>query len=414
MVSLKLKTSTEAEPNFLSLPWTVELDSWPDELAVRLPRGRHRHVVRFIEHEGNYFACKELSADLADREYRLLEHLREVGMPVVRLVGVAHDRVDDQGEPLDSVLITKHLPYSLPYLHLFAESSAPGRHHELISALAILLVRLHLIGFYWGDCSLGNALFRRDAGALVAYVVDTETSELHETLSDGQRRHDIDIAAENILGGLCELEAMDKLGEGVDPIEVVEQLRVRYEELWVELTGSERLGAEELWRVRGRLERLNELGFDTTEIELVDTGDGTNEVVFRPRCVEEGHHRRRVEQLTGIRTGENQARRLLGYVASYGAWLADREGRELPEAVIAYRWLTERFEPTIAAVPPELRTRLVDAEMYVQVLDHSSQLSEAAGHDVRLEDATESYIANILIGQPDERVVIDAEEVDDL
>lgn len=410
VVALKLKTSTEAEPNFLTLPWSVELDSWPDELAVRLPRGRHRHVVRFIEHEGNYFACKELSSDLANREYRLLEHLGEIGMPVVRLVGVADDRVDADGQPLDAVLITRHLPYSLPYLHLFAGPGTPGLHDNLISALAILLVRLHLVGFYWGDCSLGNALFRRDAGALVAYVVDTETSELHNVLSDGQRQHDINIAVENILGGLFELEAMEKLGGTADPLEVVEQLEARYRELWAELTATDELGTDELWRVRDRLQRLNDLGFDTTEIELIDKGDGTNQVAFRPRCVEEGHHRRQFERLTGIVTGENQARRLLGAMWSYGAWLYNEEGRESPEAVVAYRWLTERFEPTIAAVPAELRARLVDAEIYHQVLDHAWFLSEEAGVDVGIEAAVASYVENVLTRQPDERVVIDAEE----
>ncbi len=409
MVTLKLKTSTEAEPDFLSLPWATELDSWPDELAVRLPRGRHRHVVRFIEHEGNYFACKEISSDLAHREYRLLEHLREIGMPVVRLVGVADDRIDDAGEPLDAILITRHLPYSLPYLHLFAGPSTPSLHTDLISALAILLVRLHLVGFYWGDCSLGNALFRRDAGALVAYVVDTETSELHNQLSDGQRQHDIDIAVENILGGLVELEAMEKLDQVVDPVEVVEELRARYEELWAELTSTDRLNPDEMWRVRERLRRLNDLGFDTTEIELIDAGSGTNEVVFRPRIVEEGHHRRQFERLTGIRTGENQARRLLGAMWSYGAFLADEAGRELPEAVVAYRWLTERFEPTVEAVPTELRDRLVDAEIYHQVLDHVWYLSEAAGEDVGLEAGLASYVSNVLADQPDERVVIDTD-----
>ena len=36
----------------------------------------------------------------------------------------------------------------------------------------MLLVRLHLVGFYWGDVSLSNTLFRRDADAYAAYVVD--------------------------------------------------------------------------------------------------------------------------------------------------------------------------------------------------------------------------------------------------
>ena len=44
----------------------------------------------------------------------------------------------------------------------------------------MLLVRLHLVGFWWGDVSLSNTLFRRDAGAFAAYLVDAETGELHD------------------------------------------------------------------------------------------------------------------------------------------------------------------------------------------------------------------------------------------
>ena len=42
------------------------------------------------------------------------------------------------------------------------------------NAFAGLLVELHLAGLYWGDCSLSNILWRRDAGAMMAYLVDAE------------------------------------------------------------------------------------------------------------------------------------------------------------------------------------------------------------------------------------------------
>ncbi len=409
VVALKLKTSSEPEPDFLHLPWATPLEEWPDELAVRLPRGRHRHVVRFIEHEGRYFALKELSSKLANREYDLLWWLAEEDLPVVDLVGVADDREADDGTPLDSILITRHLTYSLPYLHLFAGPGSDGLHEQLIDALAILLAQIHLIGMFWGDCSLGNALFRRDAGALVAYLVDTETSERHETLTDGQRQLDIDIAVDNIAGGLFELEALGRLGAGVDPIAVVELLRIRYDELWAELTTTEVLGPDELWRVRDRLSRLNSLGFDTVELELIEK-DGDQVITFRPRVVEKGHHQKKLQSQTGIEAEENQARRLLSAMASFGASLAAEAGREMPEAVVAYRWLTERYEPTIAAIPAQLRGRLVDPELYHQVLDHLWFMSEDAGLDVGLKEATESYVASVLAELPDERAVLNSDD----
>ena len=73
---------------------------------------------------------------------------------------------------------------------------------QVDSALVVLLVRLHLAGFFWGDCSLSNALFRRDAGALQAYVIDVETSERYPTLSEGQRQMDLDIAVGPDGGGV--------------------------------------------------------------------------------------------------------------------------------------------------------------------------------------------------------------------
>lgn len=406
MVALQLKTTREPLAEVLHLPWEVPLERWSDERFVRLPRGRHRHVVRFLENRGRFLALKELPPELAQREYRMLSYLAEEGLPVVDLVGVAHDRRSADGEPLQSVLITRHLTYSLPYRHLFA---GPGQdlHVRLVDALAVLLVRIHLSGFFWGDCSLSNALFRRDAGALVAYLVDTETGEAHEDgLTDGQRTLDLDIAADNIAGGLFDLEAAGRLDPSVDPATVVDLLLERYGGLWSELTRVDDVDQEELWRLDERLQRLNQLGFDTAEVELVEQ-DANQRVRFRPRVVEEGHHRRELIRLTGIEAQENQARRLLSALRGFGAWLGREEGRELPEAVAAYRWLTERYEPTIAAIPAELRGRLEDVEIYHQILDHAWYLSERAGHDVGLPQAAADYVATVLEAQPDERTVLD-------
>ncbi len=411
MVALKLKTTAGPQPDFLSFPWSTPLEDWPDEMAVRLPRGRHRHVVRFIDNEGVFFAFKELPSALAHKEFELLEFLKEEGLPVVNLIGVADQRTAADGTELEAVLITQHLRHSLPYLHLFAGPGNDGLHVQLVDALAILLCRIHLVGFFWGDCSLGNALFRRDAGELVAYLVDTETGEKHVTLTEGQREHDLTIASDNIAGGLFELEAMDKLPAEVDPIEVVELLCVRYRELWNELTRTDELNGDELYRITERLQRLNDLGFDTQQMEILRDDDGRRRVRFRPAVVEEGHHRRALQRLTGIVAQENQARRLLRALHGYGAWLASEPGAdELPEAMMAYRWLTERYQPTVEAIPDGLRSRLSEPEFYVQVMEHLWYLSEAAGQDYGLVRATDHYIENVLTGLPDEATVLIAEE----
>lgn len=405
MVALTLKTSVEPQPDFLGLPWDLPLAEWPAGGFVKFPAGLHRHVVRFLAHEGTFFALKELPNQLAQREFNMLEYLREQGLPAVTLTGIATERATPCGEALDDMLVTRHLSYSLPYRQLFGDQATGDLRDKCVDALAVLLARTHLVGFFWGDCSLNNALFRRDAGELRAYLVDTETAEFHQMLSEGQRAIDLEIAAENIAGGLLDLEAEGRLAAEVDPAEVAEKLIHQYQALWAELTATEEIDAEEQWRIHARLERLNKLGFDTEEVEI--TASGSGRIRFRPTVVEEGHHKRRLERLAGIVAHENQARRLLAAIQSYGAMLAHEEGRAIPEAVMAYRWLIERWEPTLAAIPAELRSRMEDAELYHQILEHRWFLSEEAGYDVGVEAGVKSFVDQILKDRPDERRVLE-------
>lgn len=402
MVAMKLKTGSD-ELALLGLPWSTPLADWPEDWSLAIPAGLHRHVVRFVTLEGVTLALKELPPRLAEREFDLLDRLRTEGMPSVRLVGIVTDRVDDAGEELEAVLVTRHLRYSLPYRHLFAEDAYVSLRDRVIDALVILLVRIHLEGFFWGDCSLNNALFRRDAGSLQAYLVDTETASWYATLSDGQRQLDLDIAFENVLGGLLDLEAEGLLSDDVEPENVADLLLSRYDELWSELRGIEEVPTGDLGRIHQRLSRLNDLGFDTEEYELHHT-DGIAR--FRPTIVEEGHHRRLLQRLTGIEAQENQARRLLSALRGYSAWLSQSEGAVLPDAVAAYRWLTERWAPTLERLPAEVRGRLEDAEVYHQILEHNWYLNERVGVEQPLDVAVEDYIDNVAVNATDERTVL--------
>src|SRR6266542_1006583 len=280
-------------------------------------------------------------------------------MPVVDVVGV----VSERRAGLDAVLITEHLEFSIPYRALFAEHGVPDLRSTLLNAMAELLVRLHLAGFFWGDCSLSNALFRRDAGALTAYLVDAETGELHPELSDGQRRHDLELARENVAGELMDLEATVGFPPDLDPVDTASEICSRYEALWSELTHEEVFGPNERYRVDQRLQRLNELGFDVDEVEL--RGDD-RELHLRviPQVVEPGHHQRRLLMLTGLHVQENQARRLLNDLDAFKAYLERAEGRPLPDSVVAFRWLSEVFEGALASVPADLRPKLEPAEIF--------------------------------------------------
>jgi hypothetical protein len=402
-------------PDFLDLPWGVPLEAWESDRLVEVPRGIARHVVRFVNYDGRLYALKELPERPAHREYRLLRELGAEGIPVVEAVGVVTDRSSGAREEgsvptreLDAVLITRHLEFSLPYRHLFTGRGVPDLRNRLMDALVRLLVRLHLAGFFWGDCSLSNTLFRRDAGALTAYLVDAETGELHAQLSDGQRSHDLDIAEENIAGELMDLRAAHGVPQDAEPVDVAAEVRSRYEDLWCELTREDMFGAEDRYQIDARLRRLNELGFDVEEMELVSTPEGLR-LRLQPRVVERGYHRHRLLVLTGLDVRENQARRLLNDLDSFRAHLEHEEGKPVPEQVAAYRWLREVFEPTIQSIPAGLREKLEPAEIYHEVLEHRWFLSEAAGKDVGVDAALKSYIDNVLRFAPSERTVLPAD-----
>ena len=393
--------------SLLDLPWEQPLAEWEDERLVQVLRGISRHVVRFMDLDGDLYALKELPVRYAEREFRMLRALAAESMPVVDVVGVVSQRGDD----LDAILITRHLEFAIPYRLLFSGCGDPDRalpnlHSTLVSALAELLVRLHLAGFFWGDCSLSNTLFRRDAGALSAYLVDAETGEMHETLTDGQRRHDLLVAQENVAGELLDVAGeIGRLPADVDPADTADELRDRYETLWSELTGIDVFRADERYRVEDRLRRLNELGFDVEEIVLEPVPDGYR-LRLDPRLVEPGHHRRRLLQLTGLSAQPKQARRMLNDLAGYRAHLEHEEGRALPESVAAYRWRADVFEPSVAAVPPELRNKRQAAEVFHEILQHRWFLSERAGADIGMETAVASYVSDILRHAPDERAML--------
>ncbi|SFP91502.1 MULTISPECIES: DUF4032 domain-containing protein [Actinomadura] len=405
----------ESAAGLLDLPWTVPLAEWDDARLVEIrQRGLSRHTVRFVAEGGAVYALKELDARLARREYRLLRELRSLGLPAVEVIGVVVDRPDQ-----DAILVTRFLDHSSSYRALFANARYAHPTDRLLDALVELLVRLHLAGFMWGDCSLSNVLFRLDAGAFAAYLVDAETAELHPSLSEGQRDYDVSLARERIAGELFDLAAAGTLPDDVDPIDVADDTVRRYQGLWDELTREEILHpADQRYRIAERLRRINSLGFDVDEVELVDVrstegapggvggrppSEGPPEgarLRVRTRVAEPGHHRRILMARTGLDAQENQARRLLNDIAAFRGHLERLHGGPVPEVVASNQWLAEVYEPVIKAIPPDLRDRLDDVELFHEVLEHRWYLSERSGRDVGTSTAAQDYFASVLPAVP--------------
>lgn len=390
-------------PELFDLPWDISLEDWPEDTIAALPKGISRHIVRFIHLGDHIVAVKETTEALAIREYDMLHKLDRLDVPCVEPVAIVSGRTDQDGEELPAALVTRHLRFSLPYRALYSQTLREDTATRLADALAVLLVRLHIVGFFWGDVSLSNTLFRRDAGSFAAYLVDAETGELMPgSLSDGQRENDLEIARVNVAGELLDLQAGGRLDEDIDPVAVSQSIVDSYRSLWNELTGWESFDQSERWRISQRVSRLNELGFDIENMSISTDSAGSS-LRIQPKVVDAGHHTRRLLRLTGIDAGENQARRLLNDLDSYRA--IHFPGDNVDEEMAAHQWLSEVYDPIIRAIPREYRGKLEGPEIFHQWLEHRASRSRDEQRDVSREESLQSYIEHVLQHRRDEAMV---------
>ncbi len=378
------------------LPWNQPLEQWPEDPALAEKRGISRHVVRLIrvsdEPDSEIYAVKETVSEFANREYAALRELRRLQAPSVDPIAVVEGRTDINGEELPCVLATRFLPYSLPYRVVLSGALSPHDILNMANALALLLVRLHLLGFWWGDCSLSNTLFRRDAEGFAAYLVDAETGEFQKTLSDGQREHDLDIAHFNVAAELEDLALSGVLYPDMDPVRASDTVMKRYRRLWAALRDPQSLDPTDRRAVERAMRQLHDLGFAVEEVSIAI--DGNNKVLkFQPKLVAAGYHTNRLRELMGLETEELQAKRIL---ASFDRYRARESNLSTNVNEVAFKWLTEIFNPIINSVPAEHLGRVEPAQLFHEVLEHRWYLSEAAGHDVGLDFACKAYISEVL------------------
>jgi len=407
-MALRITGLGEEIASVTSLPWELPLEEWAEDPSLAEKRGISRHVVRLVRAspalDSEIYAIKETVAEFANREYRLLRRLSALNAPCVEPIAVIEGRSDVHGAELPCALATRFLPYSLPYRVLLSGVVTSHDVMTMANALALLLVRLHLLGFWWGDCSLSNALFRRDAEGFAAYLVDAETGEFQSSLTDGQREHDLDIAHFNVAAELEDLALSGVLYPGMDPIRASDGVIKRYRRLWAALKEPQLLDPKDRHAVERAMRQLQDLGFAVEEVSV--SLDGENQVLhFQPKLVAAGYHQQRLHDLMGLETEELQAKRI---IASFDRYRT-RQGRPSePVEYMAKQWLTEIFYPIIDLVPSQLQGRIESAQLFHEVLEHRWYLSEKAGHDVGLIFAANSYISDVLPFRRDSGVEIRA------
>ena len=394
MTELRLRAPT---PGLIGLPWDRPLLQWnvPDVPLRDIAVGPSRHLVKFVDADGALWAVKDMPPRIAVKEYDVLRRLEEMGLPAVRPAGLVL-----QPEFDTAILVTRYLEGSWQYRRLFMRlpPDQPKHRARLLDALAGLLVELHRHGVFWGDCSLANTLFSRDGQTLQAWLVDAETSEVHPSLSRGQRRHDLEIMVENVAEGLVDLA--ERLGRPEELHETLiaeaEHVQGRYETLWEALHSEPVFGFTDRYRVEGTVRRLNELGFAVDEVSLQPLSDDPNQLKIRVAIGDRRYHAQRLQQLTGLDVGEGQARILLGDVHAYQAQLCLEAGHDVDDSSAARLWVMEVLTPYEKLAHDVVGNKGTPIQAYCDMLEVRWLLSEHAGRDVGTNKALAALAGGVI------------------
>jgi hypothetical protein len=376
-------------PGLLGLPWDRPLHDWtvPDVPLRDIAVGPSRHLVKFVDADGALWAVKDMPPRIAAKEYGVLRRLEEMGLPAVRPAGVVL-----QPEFDTAILVTRYLEGSWQYRRLFMRlpPDQPKHRARLLDGMAGLLVELHRHGVFWGDCSLANTLFSRDGQLLQAWLVDAETSEVHPSLSRGQREHDLDIMVENVAMGMVDLA--ERLGQTALEdvlISEVQDTRARYDMLWDALHAEPVFGFTDRYRVEGTVRKLNDLGFAVDEVSLQPIEAG--KLKLRVAVGDRRYHAQRLQELAGLDVGEGQAQILLGDLLAYQAQLCREEGHEVDERTAARLWVIEVLTPYERLAHDVVGNKGTPIQAYCDLLEVRWLLSERAGHDVGTNDADGAF-----------------------
>jgi hypothetical protein len=362
---------------------------------VEMPVGVHRHPVVFVSYDEGVYAIKELPVRFAQREFDVLSALEERSTRSAHPVGlVVRDWLDDHAEA-SAAVITRFVDHAFPYRRLVDGSGFGDRRKQVLDALAGLLVELHLAGCFWGDFSLSNALYRYDAGAIEAVMIDAETAALHESLTDGQREHDLEIMIENLAGAMADVSASFDTGIDQADLGFGEDVAARYTELWAELSEDLVIASGESYLIRTRISRLNDLGFSVDEVDLEPTEDG-NRVTMRAKVGGLSFHSEKLHELTGIDASENQARQILSDVNYH--LTKHHETTPTLKSVGVVKWRLGVFEPMVSAIAEVYPGDPIQG--FCDFLNHRFALARERGADVANEEALQSWIENGMPGFP--------------
>jgi hypothetical protein len=383
----------ENHPDFIDLDWAIPISDWTTDRLVDMPTGIHRHAIVFVAYRDGIYAIKELPTKFAKHEFDVLRTMEGRSRHTAVPVGHVERTWLDRHEEWSGAVITKYVNHAFTYRSLITGGGFGTRRDALLDALAGLLVELHLQGFFWGDCSLSNSLYRWDAYSIDAIMIDGETSRIYPMLSTGQRREDLEIMIVNLAGEMADIAAEHGVSLDDADMGLGDEIAARYRRLWKELTTSLVVTAGDHYRIRQRINRLHELGFAVEDIDLIPIDDGMN-VKIRVKVGGRQYHSERLREIGGIDISENQARVILSDLAYHESKFGGTSATG--KNIAAMKWRSAVFEPLIL----EIADLLPESDPYQAYCDYLGfRLAMATERSEDIPNA-EAFTAWIELGFP--------------
>lgn len=383
----------ENHPDFIDLDWAIPISDWTTDRLVDMPTGIHRHAIVFVAYRDGIYAIKELPTKFAKHEFDVLRTMEGRSRHTAVPVGHVERTWLDRHEEWSGAVITKYVNHAFTYRSLITGGGFGTRRDALLDALAGLLVELHLQGFFWGDCSLSNSLYRWDAYSIDAIMIDGETSRIYPMLSTGQRREDLEIMIVNLAGEMADIAAEHGVSLDDADMDLGDEIAARYRRLWKELTTSLVVTAGDHYRIRQRINRLHELGFAVEDIDLIPIDDGMN-VKIRVKVGGRQYHSERLREIGGIDISENQARVILSDLAYHESKFGGTSATG--KNIAAMKWRSAVFEPLIL----EIADLLPESDPYQAYCDYLGfRLAMATERSEDIPNA-EAFAAWIELGFP--------------
>lgn len=383
----------ENHPDFIDLDWAIPISDWTTDRLVDMPTGIHRHAIVFVAYRDGIYAIKELPTKFAKHEFDVLRTMEGRSRHTAVPVGHVERTWLDRHEEWSGAVITKYVNHAFTYRSLITGGGFGTRRDALLDALAGLLVELHLQGFFWGDCSLSNSLYRWDAYSIDAIMIDGETSRIYPMLSTGQRREDLEIMIVNLAGEMADIAAEHGVSLDDADMDLGDEIAARYRRLWKELTTSLVVTAGDHYRIRQRINRLHELGFAVEDIDLIPIDDGMN-VKIRVKVGGRQYHSERLREIGGIDISENQARVILSDLAYHESKFGGTSATG--KNIAAMKWRSAVFEPLIL----EIADLLPETDPYQAYCDYLGfRLAMATERSEDIPNA-EAFTAWIELGFP--------------